>query len=115
MDNEELEEATKTEKLLNILNLVDLYKPPTPSSGGEDDKSDNYSALAADAQKGAYQGRTSNDGKFVVGGNLTSGWLKQMKALSKTNMLRREFKVCGQIGKPGQGDNRPDVSLKHQI
>ena len=115
MDNEELKEATKREKLLNILNLVDLHNPPTPSSGGEDDKPDDYSALATDAQKAAYQGRTSNDGKFVVGGNLTSGWLKQMKALSKTNMLRREFKVCGQIGKPGQRDNRPDVSLKHQI
>ena len=101
--------------MLNILNLIDLYNTSTPSSGVEDDKPDDYSALAADVQKAAYQGRTSNDGKFVVGGNLTSGWLKQMKALSKTNMLRWEFKVCGQIGKSDQRDNRPDVSSKHQI
>ena len=38
-----------------------------------------------------------------------------MKALSKTNMLRQELKVCGQIGKSDQKDNRPDVSSKHQI
>ena len=48
-------------------------------------------ALAADAQKAAYQGRTSNDEKVAVGNNLTSGWLREMEALSKTNMLRREF------------------------
>ena len=47
LDNEELEEAAKREKLLNILNLVDVYNPPTPSSGGEDDKPDDDSALAA--------------------------------------------------------------------
>ena len=58
LDNEELEEATKREKLLNILNLVDVYNPPAPSSGGEDDKPDDDSALATDAQKTAYQGRT---------------------------------------------------------
>ena len=45
LDNEELEEAIKTEKLLNILNLVDVYNPPTPSSGGEDDKREDNSAL----------------------------------------------------------------------
>ena len=76
---------------LNILNFVDLYNPPTPSSGGEDDKPDDDSTLPADAQKAAYQGRTSNDEKVAVGNNLTSGWLREMEALSKTNMLRREF------------------------
>ena len=115
LDNEELEEATKREKLLNILNLVDVYNPPTPSSGGEDDKPDDDSALPADAQKAAYQGRTSNDEKVAVGGNLTSGWLGEMEALSKTNMLRREFKVRGQIGEPGQRDKLTYVSLIHQI
>ena len=45
LDNEELEEAIKTEKLLNILNLVDVYNPPTPSSGGEDDTREDNSAL----------------------------------------------------------------------
>ena len=73
MDNEEPEEATKREKLLNTLNLVDVYNPPTPSSGGEDDKPDDDSALVADPQKAAYQIRTSNDEKVVVQGNLTSG------------------------------------------
>ena len=104
LDNEELEETTKREKLLNILNFVDLYNLPTPSSGGEDDKPDDDSALPADAQKAAYQGRTSNDEKVAVGGNLTLGWLREMEALSKTNMHRREFKVRGQIGEPGQSD-----------
>ena len=47
LDNEELEEATKREKVLNILNLVDVYNPPTPSSGGKDDKPDDDSTLAA--------------------------------------------------------------------
>ena len=73
LDNEELEEAIKMEKLLNILNFVDIYNPPRPSSAGEDDKRDDNSALPADAQKAAYQGRTSNDEKVAVGGNLTSG------------------------------------------
>ena len=91
LDNEELEEATKRAKLFNILNLVDVCNPPTPSSGGEDDKPADDRALAADAQKAAYQGRTSNDEKVAVGNNLTSGWLREMEALSKTNMLRREF------------------------
>ena len=50
-----------------------MHNPPAPSSGGEDDKPDNDSALAADIQKAAYQGRTSNDEKVAVGGNLTSG------------------------------------------
>ena len=54
LDNEELEEATKREKLLNILNLVDVYNPPTPSSGGKDDKPDDDIALPADAQKVTY-------------------------------------------------------------
>ena len=39
--------------------------------------------------------------KVAVVGNLTSGWLREMEALSKTNMLRREFKVRGE---PGQRD-----------
>ena len=73
LDNEELEEAIKMEKLLNILNFVDIYNPPRPSSAGEDDKRDDNSALPADAQKAAYRGRTSNDEKVAVGGNLTSG------------------------------------------
>ena len=115
LDNEELEEATKRGKLLNILNLVDVYNPPTPFSGGEDDKPDDDSALAADAQKTVQQGRTSNDEKVAVGCNLTSGWLREMEALSKTNMLRREFKVRGQIGEPGQRDKLTYVSLMHQI
>ena len=63
LDNEKLEEATKREKLLNIFNLVDVYNPPTPSSGGEDDKPEDDSALAADGQKAVYQRRTSNDKK----------------------------------------------------
>ena len=62
LDKEELEEATKREKLLNIFNLVDVYNPPTPSNG-EDDKPEDDSALAADAQKAVYQRRTSNDKK----------------------------------------------------
>ena len=115
LDNEELEEATKRGKLLNILNLVDVYNPPTPFSGGEDDKPDDDSALVADAQKTVQQGRTSNDEKVAVGCNLTSGWLREMEALSKTNMLRREFKVRGQIGEPGQRDKLTYVSLMHQI
>ena len=48
-----------------------MYNLPTPSSGGEDDKPEDNSALAADAQKAASQGRTSNDEKVAVGGNLT--------------------------------------------
>ena len=105
MDNEELEEATKREKLLNILNLVDVYSPPTPSSGGKDDKLEDDSALPADAQKATYQGRTSNDEKVAMGSNLTSGWLREMEARSKINMLRRKFKVRGKTGEPGQRDN----------
>ena len=50
-----------------------------------------------------------------MGGNLTSGWLREMEALSKTKMLRREFKVRGQIGEPGQRDKLTYVSLMHQI
>ena len=115
MDNEELEEATKREKLLNILNLVDVYSPPTPSSGGEDDKLEDDSALPADAQKATYQGRTSNDEKVAMGSNLTSGWLREMEARSKTNMLRRKFKVRGKTGEPGQRDKLTYVSLMHQI
>ena len=70
LDNEK---ATKREKSLDILNQFDVYNLPTPSSGGEDDKPDDDSTLPADAQKAAYQGRTSNDEKVAVGGNLTSG------------------------------------------
>ena len=58
LDNDELEEPTKREKMLNILNVVDVYNTPTPSSGREDDKPDDDSALAADAQKAEYQGKT---------------------------------------------------------
>ena len=54
MDNGELEEAAKREKLLNIFNMFDMYNPPTPFSGREDDKPDDDSALEADAQKVAY-------------------------------------------------------------
>ena len=82
-----------------------MHNPPTPSSGGEDDKPDNDSPLAADIQKAAYQGRTSNDEKVAVGGNLTSGWLREMETLSKPNMLKWEVNVRGQIGEPGQRDN----------
>ena len=107
LDNGELEEAVKREKLLNILNMFDMYNPPTPFSGREDDKPDDDSALEADAQKVAYQKRTSNDEKIAVARNLTSGWLREMEALSKTNMVRREFKVRGE---PGQKDRatRPE-------
>ena len=63
----------------------------------------------------AYQGRRSNDEKVAVGGNLTSGWLREMKALRKTNMLRWEFKVRRQKGEPGQRDKLTYVSLIHQI
>ena len=72
-----------------------MYNLPTPSSGGEDDKPEDNSALAADAQKAACQGRTSNDEKVAAGGNLTLRWLREMEALSKTNMLRREIKARG--------------------
>ena len=72
MNNEELEKPAKREKLLYILNLVDMYNPPTPSGGGDDDKSDDGKAFAADVQKG-YQEKTSNDEKAVVGDNHTSG------------------------------------------
>ena len=51
LHNEELKEAAKREKLLNILNLVDVYIPPTPSSGEQDDKPDDNSAFSADVQK----------------------------------------------------------------
>ena len=85
-DNEELEESAKRGKLLNSLNLVEVYNPLTPSSGGKNDKPDDDNALAADVQK-AYQGRTSKDDMVAVGGNLTSGWLKEMEALRKTNLL----------------------------
>ena len=88
-------EATKREKSLDILNQYDVYNPPAPSSGREDDKPEDNSELAADAQKAACQGRTSNDVKVAVEGNLTLGWLRDMEALSKTNMVRREFKACG--------------------
>ena len=40
-----------------------MYNPPTPSSGGEDDKPEDDSALVADGQKAVYQRRTSNDKK----------------------------------------------------
>ena len=86
MHNEELEEAAKREKLLNILNLVDVYIPPTPSNGEQDDQPDDDSAFAADVQKA---------------GNLTSAWLREMEALSKTNPLRQKFMFRGQIGEPG--------------
>ena len=107
MDNGELEEAAKREKLLNIFNMFDMYNPSTPFNGGEDDKPDDDRALAADAQKAAYQRRTSNGQKIAVGRNLTSGWLRETEALSKTNMVRREFKVRGE---PGQKDRatRPE-------
>ena len=111
LDNDELEEPTKREKMLNILNVVDVYNTPTPSSGREDDKPDDDSALAADAQKAEYQGKTSRDEKVAVGGNLTSGWLWEKEALSKISMVRRESKVRGEIGKPGPRD----VSLMHQM
>ena len=111
MDNEELEEPTKREKMLNILNVVDVYNTPTPSSGREDDKPDDDSTLAADAQKAEFQGKTSRDEKVAVESNLTSGWLWEKEALSKINMVRREFKVCGEIKKPGPSD----VSLMHQM
>ena len=39
-----------------------MYNPPTPSNG-EDDRPEDDSALAADAQKAVYQRRTSNDKK----------------------------------------------------
>ena len=90
LDNEELDEPANREKLLTILNLVDVYNPPTPSSGGEDDK-------------------------VADGGNLTSGWLREMEALSKTNLLRQEFKVRGQIREPGQNNKLIYVSSMHQI
>ena len=41
--------------MLNILNVVDVYNTPTPSSGREDDKPDDDSTLAADAQKAEFQ------------------------------------------------------------
>ena len=104
LDNEELEEATKSEKLLNILNLVDVCNQPTPSSGGEDNEPDDDSALAADVHKAVFQGRAPNDEKVAVGGNLTARWLRKMEALIKTKRLRREFKVRGQIGESGQRD-----------
>ena len=107
MDNGKLEEAAKREKLLNIFNMFDMYNPPTPFSGREDDKPDDDSALEADAQKVAYQKRTSNDEKIAVARNLTSGWLREMEALSKTNMVRREFKVRGEPGKKDRA-TRPE-------
>ena len=114
MDNGELEEAAKREKLLNIFNMFDMYNPPTPFSGGEDDK-----PLAADAQKAAYQRRTSNDKKIAVGRNLTSGWLREMEALSKTTWLDENLRFVGnqarKIGQQGQRDKLTYVSLMHQI
>ena len=53
-----------------------------------------------------------NDEKVAVGGKLTLGWLREMEALSKTNMLRWEFKVRGG---PGQRDKLTYVSSMHQI
>ena len=76
------------ERNLNIVNLVDVYNAPTPSiSREDDDKSDDDNVLATDIQK-EYQARTSNDEKDAMEGNLTSGWLREMEALSKTNLLR---------------------------
>ena len=34
---------------------------------------------------------------------------------SSTSLLRREFKISGQIGEPGQTDKLTFVSLTHQI
>ena len=59
--------------------------------------------------------KEEHDEKVAVGGNLTSGWQRGMETLSKTNMLRQEFKVRGQIGEPGQRDKLTYVSLMHQI
>ena len=85
------------ERNWNIVNLVDVYNAPAPSiSREDDDKSDDDNVLATDIQKG-YQARTSNDEKDAMEGNLTSGWLREMEALNKTNLLRREFKVRGQF------------------
>ena len=92
-----------------------MYNLPTPSSRVEDDKPDDESAFAADAQKAAYQGRTSNDEKVAVGGNLTSRWLREMEALSKINILRWEFKGRGQMGETGEKDKLIYVSLIYQI
>ena len=38
-----------------------------------------------------------------------------MEALSKTNLLRREFKFRGQKGEPGERDKLTYVSLMYQI
>ena len=46
LDNEVLEEPAKRQKLINILNLADVNNPPTPSSGGDDDKSDDHFRMA---------------------------------------------------------------------
>lgn len=54
LDIEEPEEAAKRKKLLNILNLADVCNPPTPSTGRDDDKSDDDNALPANVPKG-YQ------------------------------------------------------------
>ena len=45
-----------------------------------------------------HQAITSNDEKIAVEGNLTSGWLREMEALIKINLLRRQIKVRGQTG-----------------
>ena len=40
---------------------------------------------------------------------------KSNQASSEATVFRREFKICGQIGEPGQHDKLTYVSLIHQI
>ena len=55
--------------------------------------------------------RVDNSSKVPVSQNRS----KSNQASSEATVFRREFKICGQIGEPGQHDKLTYVSLIHQI
>ena len=120
---EESDQTVKTD-LLNGIRLKLLDEPP-PFEMSESEKQ----MLALEQQYAALKERQEKEMKEIelkmaemkkISPGITSDKAKtseEIKIVDTINpsLLRREFKISGQIGEPGQTEKLTFVSLTHQI
>ena len=113
IDDEELSDEMKKERLLDICNKL---KPSSKQASRHDDQKHKGPVRSSMSSSNGNADETTDVTQQPIQanseGNLRSDLLTEFGMLSP---LRKELKIRGQIGEAGQKDKLTYVSLMHQI
>ena len=113
IDDEELSDDMKKERLLDICNKL---KPSSNQTSRHDDQKPEVPVKSTMSSSNGNADETTDVTQQPIQangeGNLRSDLLREFGMLSP---LRKELKIRGQIGEAGQKDKLTYVSLMHQI